>query len=76
MSIVQNMKITCRSFVFDTFVFSLDYCRIQGRNSRKYFRVPVDDVPDAENMVELLRDAVHFICEMKYLKEFSSLLIE
>lgn len=34
---------------------------VQGDDSRKYFRVPIDDVFDIENIFELLRDAVHFI---------------
>jgi hypothetical protein len=63
MSIAQNMKITCKSFQFDTYYLSSKY-RVQGGDPRKYCRVPIDDIPDADNIFELLRDAVNFICKI------------
>jgi len=47
---------------FDAYYLSSNY-RVQGGDSRKYCRVPIDDVHDAENIFELLRDAVNFICK-------------
>jgi len=63
MLIVQNMKITCEFLYFDAYYLSSNY-RVQGGDSRKYCRVPIDDVHDAENIFELLRDAVNFICKI------------
>ena len=42
-------------------------CRVKNEDSRKYFRVPIDDIHDTKNISELLRDAVNFICKLFYL---------
>lgn len=52
------------SFCFKFFNKNL-FFRVQGDDSRKYFRFAIDDVFDVENIAELLRDAVHFICKTK-----------
>jgi hypothetical protein len=35
---------------------------MQSGDSRQYCRVPIDDIHNADNIFELLRDAVNFIC--------------
>ncbi|UJR29216.1 hypothetical protein I4U23_010430 [Adineta vaga] len=54
--IVKDLKI--RAYVNCT---KHDDFIVQNEDSRKYFRVPIDDVHDAKNIAELLRDAVNFI---------------
>jgi hypothetical protein len=76
MLIVQNMKIICEYCCWIS-IFLFHNYRVQGGDSRKYCRVPIDDVHDAENVLELLRDAVNFICKItinfKCLDDFFSL---
>lgn len=36
--------------------------RVPSSDSRKYFRVSIDDVFEVENVGEVLRDAANFIC--------------
>ena len=66
MLIVQNMKIICSYFLNDKYFSNLIFnnYRMQGNDSRKYFHVSIDDIHDAENIFELLRDAVNFICKI------------
>lgn len=60
------MTIICSYFVLFCFSISFlifDYIfRVQGGESQKYCRIPIDDVYDVENIFELLHNAVNFIC--------------
>jgi len=58
------MKIICKDFLFNIYLFLFENDRMQSGDSRKYCRVPIDDIHDADNIFELLHDAVHFICEI------------
>ena len=62
MSIVPNTTITCKTTI-SQLLFSFRSIRIPGGDPRKYARLSIDDVYETENIVDLLRDAVHFICE-------------
>lgn len=52
------------SLLYLIFTVLSDDGRVQGGDSRKYCRVPIDDTHHVENAFEFLRDAVNFICEM------------